>query len=119
MVFVYALDKGNKKWVMKIERNKFIKIRKTVEYFWTDTATKLLQIHAVAGRYKTCLYMVLGKLMFKLVATLEKKKRVLMKQGYACLNKWKQQLLSLYLQSKCQCCKLLSVFTIKFIAGQE
>ena len=45
---------------MKIERNKFINIRKTVEYFETDTATKLPQIHAVTGCYKTCLDMLLA-----------------------------------------------------------
>ena len=72
---------------MKIESSKFMNIRETKEYFGTDTATKLPQIHAVTGCYKTFLYMVLGKIKFKLVATLEKKKRVLMKQGCAFLNK--------------------------------
>ena len=60
MAFVYALDRGNKKWMMKIESNKFISIRKTVEYFGIDTATKLPQIHAVTGCYNTCLYMLLA-----------------------------------------------------------
>ena len=33
IIFAYALNKINEKWVMKIETNKFIYIRKTAEYF--------------------------------------------------------------------------------------
>ena len=32
MVFVYALNEINEKWVMKIETNKLMSIRKNVEY---------------------------------------------------------------------------------------
>ena len=60
MAFVYAVDRGNKRWVIKIESNKFINIRKTAEYFETDTATKLSQIYAVTGCYNNCLYMLLA-----------------------------------------------------------
>lgn len=60
MAFVYAVDRGNKRWVIKIESNKLINSRKTVEYFETNTATKLPQIHAVTGCYNNCLYMLLG-----------------------------------------------------------
>lgn len=52
-------------------------------------------------------------------ATLEKKKRALLKQGCHCINKDKQKLLSFYHQIKNQCCKLLREFTIKFITCQE
>ena len=32
MVFAYALNEINEKWVMKIETNKLMSIRKNVEY---------------------------------------------------------------------------------------
>ena len=41
MAFLYVLDKGNNKRVVKIERNKFINIRKTLEYFRNNAAAKL------------------------------------------------------------------------------
>ena len=61
MVFVYRLDKGNKKCVMKNESNNFINIKKTLEYFATDTPIKLPQIHTVTGCDKTCFLHGVGK----------------------------------------------------------
>ena len=39
---------------MRIERGKFINIRKNVEYFRNDATTKLAQIYAVTGYDKAC-----------------------------------------------------------------
>ena len=49
MVFAYALNEINEKWVMKIETNKLMSIRKNVEYFENDVSTKFFQIHTVTG----------------------------------------------------------------------
>ena len=49
MVFAYALNKINEKWVMKTECNKLINIRKIVEYIGTNIAMKVPRIHAVKG----------------------------------------------------------------------
>ena len=38
---------------MKIDRNKFIGIKKNVEYLGTDVATKLSQIYTVTGCHTT------------------------------------------------------------------
>ena len=47
---------------MKIESNKFINVRKIVEYIGTDVATNFLHIHAATGRYTLLFYMFLVKL---------------------------------------------------------
>ena len=116
VVFVYALNEINEKWVMKIEI-KFINFRKTVEYLGPDVTAKLHQIHTVTGCDRTSFSHVVGKIkvmkkclngkeklrllntfglsckvsnaavqdvnvlksLFKLFATLEKKKKVLLK----------------------------------------
>ena len=41
MVFAYAFNKINEKWVMKIDRNKFVNIRKIVKYLGNEVAKKL------------------------------------------------------------------------------
>ena len=47
MDFVNGLSEINEKWVMKIETNKLISIRKNVEYLRNDVSTKFLRIHIV------------------------------------------------------------------------
>ena len=49
MVFAYALNEINEKWVMKIETNKLMSIRKNVEYLGTNVSIKFPQIHTVTG----------------------------------------------------------------------
>ena len=49
MVFAYALNEINEKWVMKIETNKLMSIRKNVEYLGTNVSIKLPQINTVTG----------------------------------------------------------------------
>ena len=49
MVFNYALNKINEKWVMKIETNKLMSIRKNVEYLGTNVSVKFPQINTVTG----------------------------------------------------------------------
>ena len=56
MVFAYALNEINEKWVMKIETNKLMSIRKNVEYFENDVSTKFFQIHTVTGCDTTFLH---------------------------------------------------------------
>ena len=56
MVFAYALNEINGKWVMKIETNKLMIIRKNVEYFENDVSTKFFQIHTVTGCDTTSFY---------------------------------------------------------------
>lgn len=46
---------------MRIERDKFINIRKNVEYFRNDATTKLAQIYAVTGYDKACFQHGVGK----------------------------------------------------------
>ena len=47
MVFAYGLNEIKEKWVMKIEANKLISIRKNVEYLRNDVSAKFPQIHTV------------------------------------------------------------------------
>ena len=47
MVFAYALNEINENWVMKIETNKLISIRKNVEYLGTNVSIKFPQINTV------------------------------------------------------------------------
>ena len=47
MVFAYALNEINEKWVMKIETNKLMSIRKNVEYLGTNVSIKFPQINTV------------------------------------------------------------------------
>ena len=49
MVFAYALNEINEKWVMKIETNKLMSIRKNVEYLGTNVSIKFPQINTVTG----------------------------------------------------------------------
>ena len=49
MVFAYALNEINEKWVMKIETNKLMIIRKNVEYLGTNVSIKFPQINTVTG----------------------------------------------------------------------
>ena len=49
MVFAYALNEINEKWVMKIETNKLMSIRKNVEYLGTNVSVKFPQIYTVTG----------------------------------------------------------------------
>ena len=44
MVFAYALNEINEKWVMKIETNKLMCIRKNVEYLGTNVSIKFLSV---------------------------------------------------------------------------
>ena len=83
---------------MKIESNKCINIKKIAEYLETDVEIKLAQIHVVvkkvsqwkrkaqASKHNWCLMKML-KSLFKLLATLEKKERLLLKQGCDYINK--------------------------------
>ena len=49
MVFAYNLTDHNEKWVMKVETNKLICIRKNVEYLGTNVSIKFPQTHTVTG----------------------------------------------------------------------
>ena len=49
MVFAYNLTEHNEKWVMKVETNKLICIRKNVEYLGTNVSIKFPQTHTVTG----------------------------------------------------------------------
>ena len=49
MDFANGLNEISESWVMKIETNKLISIRKNVEYLGNDVSTKFPQIHTVAG----------------------------------------------------------------------
>ena len=49
MVFAYGLNEINENWVMKIETNKLMSIRKHVEYLGTNVSIKFLQINTVTG----------------------------------------------------------------------
>ena len=62
-VFVQDVNKMNEKGVMKTDRmNKFIGIKKSVEYVGDDVATKLSQICTVTGCGTTCfLYNIMEK----------------------------------------------------------
>ena len=56
VVFVYAPNKINEKQVMKTESNKFINIRKIVQYLGTDLASKHPEIYAAIGRDTTSFF---------------------------------------------------------------
>ena len=47
---------------MKIESNKFINIRKIVEYLRTDVTAKFPQVHTVTGCDTTSFFYVVGKI---------------------------------------------------------
>ena len=49
MVFAYGLNEINANWVMKIETNKLMTIRKHVEYLGTNVSIKFPQINTVTG----------------------------------------------------------------------
>ena len=49
MVFAYNLTEHNEKWVIKVETNKLICIRKNVEYLGTNVSIKFPQTHTVTG----------------------------------------------------------------------
>ena len=49
MDFANGLNEISENWVMKIEINKLISIRKNVEYLGNDVSTKFPQIHTVTG----------------------------------------------------------------------
>ena len=61
MVFAYGLNEINEKWVMKIETNKLISIRKNVEYLRNDVSTKFPQIHTVTEYDATSFLHCVGK----------------------------------------------------------
>ena len=85
MVFPYALNKINEKWVMKIESNKFINITKIVEYLGTDVAKKLPQILAVTGCDTTSLLHGAGKIkVLKKCLNTKEKLRLLNTIGVSC-----------------------------------
>ena len=65
MVFAYDLNEINEKWVMKIETNKLISIRKNVEYLGNGVSTKFPQIHTVTGCEITSFLHCVGKNFFK------------------------------------------------------
>ena len=65
MVFAYYLNEINEKWVMKIETNKLMNIRKNVEYFENDVSTKFFQIYTVTGCDTTSFLHSDGKNIFK------------------------------------------------------
>ena len=48
-VFAYGLNEINENWVMKIETNKLMSIRKYVEYLGTNVSIKFPQINTVTG----------------------------------------------------------------------
>ena len=49
MVFAHALNEVNEKWVMKIDTNNLMSIRKNVEYLGTNVSIKFPQINTVTG----------------------------------------------------------------------
>ena len=49
MVFAHALNEINEKWVMKIETNQLMSIRKNVEYLGTNVSIRFPQINTVTG----------------------------------------------------------------------
>ena len=61
MFFAYALTEINEKWVMKVETNKLISIRKNLEYLGTNVSIKFPQIHTVAGCDATSFLHSVGK----------------------------------------------------------
>ena len=61
MVFAYALNEINEKWVMKIETNKFMSIRKNVEYLGTNVSIKFPQINTATGCDTTSFLHIDGK----------------------------------------------------------
>ena len=61
MFFAYALTEINEKWVMKVETNKLISIRKNVEYLGTNVSIKFPQIHTVTGCDTTSFLHSVGK----------------------------------------------------------
>ena len=65
MDFVNGLSEINEKWVMKIETNKLISIRKNVEYLGNDVSTKFPQIHTVTGCEITSFLHCVGKNFLK------------------------------------------------------
>ena len=65
MVFAYDLNEINEKWVLKIETNKLISIRKNVEYLGNDVSTKFPQIHTVTGCEITSFLHCVGKNFLK------------------------------------------------------
>ena len=65
MDFVNGLSEINEKWVMKIETNKLISIRKNVEYLRNDVSTKFLRIHTVTVYDRTSFLHSVGKNILK------------------------------------------------------
>ena len=65
MDFVNGLSEINEKWVMKIENNKLINIRKNVEYLRNDVSTKFLRIHTVTVYDTTSFLHSVGKNILK------------------------------------------------------
>ena len=61
MFFAYALTEINEKWVMKVETNKLISIRKNAEYLGTNVSIKFPQIHIVTGCDRTSFIHSVGK----------------------------------------------------------
>ena len=64
MVFAYGLNEINEKWVMKIETNKLMSIRKNLGYLGNDSR-KFPQIHTVTGCDTTSLLHCVGKNFLK------------------------------------------------------
>ena len=70
---------------MKTESNKFINIRKIVEYLGTDVAIKLPQIHSVTGCEITSFLDVVGKVkVLKKCLDGKEKLRLLKATGVSC-----------------------------------
>ena len=65
MDVVNGLNEINEKWVMKIETNKLISIRKNIEYLRNDVSTKFLQIHTVTVYDTTSFLHSVGKNILK------------------------------------------------------
>ena len=61
MVFGYGLNEINENWVMKIETNKLMSIRKHVEYLGTNVSIKFPQINTVTGCDTTSFLHIDGK----------------------------------------------------------
>ena len=100
----FGFTEINEKWVIKVETNK-----EKCRIIKTNVSIKFPQIHEVTGFDTTSFLLSVGK---NVLASLTEVSVRLYKQI-------KTKTSSPYHHIKNQCCKLLSVFSVKFMTGQE
>ncbi len=70
MVYAYCIEKPSKKWFLKIGHEKYVDIRKVVDYLGEEISKNLPSIHAITGCDTTSAIFGVGK-----VKVLEKLKK--------------------------------------------